>query len=140
MSKFAWTRAIWRGFHAGTISHPARDVALRLAAYWNNGMAWPSHATLAALTRYSVRTVQRALIELHDRGLLTWQVRRRASGWRSVRTSNLYRMLAPTTGQAGREQERKNQKPFSFRGIGDLLTVRRATIDAYMHRQYARFG
>jgi DNA-binding transcriptional MocR family regulator len=62
-----------------------------------DGRLNPSHATLAALARVHVATVQRALERLRSLGLLAWQrrlVRDAASGWRCEQTSSAY-VLTP---------------------------------------------
>jgi hypothetical protein len=66
-----------------------------------------------------VRTVQRALQAARGLGLVEWTERRIRAGWRSLKTSNLYRLLMPegavqqrsaTTGQFGRGEETKEKK------------------------------
>jgi hypothetical protein len=62
-----------------------------------DGRLDPSHATLAALARVHVATVQRALERLRGLGLLAWQrrlVRDAATGWRCEQTSSAY-VLTP---------------------------------------------
>lgn len=48
------------------------------------GVCWPSHPTLARLTGMSVSSVQRAIRELIDLGVLVKRPRRRSSGARST--------------------------------------------------------
>jgi Helix-turn-helix domain len=59
----------------------------------SDGRLDPSHATLAALAKVHVATVQRALDRLHSLGLLAWQRRLRrdeGTGWRAEQTSSAY--------------------------------------------------
>lgn len=96
-----WEQIIWREFRAYRLTPAFRDVALCL----HNCAAprFPSHEFLAERARRSVRTVQRAMVRLRDLGLLDWSERRVKRGWRWLRTSNVYRLLAPaTTGQDAR--------------------------------------
>jgi hypothetical protein len=59
-----------------------------------DGRLDPSHASLAALARVHVATVQRALDRLRELGLLSWQRRLVRCGWRTEQTSNSY-VLTP---------------------------------------------
>lgn len=56
------------------------------------GTCWPSHRRLARESASSVRTVQRALCDLRDRGLVTWEPRVSDDG---SPMSNLYRLTDP---------------------------------------------
>lgn len=88
-------REIWDAFNAGRLTRGHRDVGLQLAHYFKAGdAAWPSHETLAAQARCCIRTVQRALIALREAGIFDWSARWIQTGWRKVRTSNLYRRIA----------------------------------------------
>ncbi|HEY0220495.1 MAG TPA: helix-turn-helix domain-containing protein [Afipia sp.] len=92
----AWSARIWREFHAGNLSRGFRDALLALATYRSRGgTAWPSHGTIAERARCGVATVRRALRHAAALGLLTWSERRRRAGWRSLRSSNLYRFIVP---------------------------------------------
>ena len=74
-----------------------------LTDYANNktGLCWPKMETLASLLGHSVRTVQRHLHLLRERGLIEFVERRRNRGRYS---SYLYRVLhiMRTTGHEGR--------------------------------------
>lgn len=70
------------------ISGAAKLVYLTLSSRINReNVAWPSHRLMAAETGTSVSTVQRALVELRDLGVLTWRPRRRGD---NGQTSNEY--------------------------------------------------
>ncbi len=56
-----------------------------------NGVCWPSHATIAEQAGVAVSTAKKALAELRDLGVLTWQMRERKDGGRS---SNMYRITS----------------------------------------------
>lgn len=91
-----WTNRVWAEFHSGNLTRGFRDVLLTLATYrGTGGVAWPSHASLAARARCCARTVQRALATAAELGLVTWTERRVRAGWRWLRTSNLYRFTVP---------------------------------------------
>jgi DNA-binding transcriptional MocR family regulator len=81
-----------------------------LADYSNNktGLCWPKMETLAALLNRSVRTVQRHLHLLAEKGLIEFVERRRYKGRFS---SYLYKVLhIPTTGHGGRAVKRSSNK------------------------------
>jgi hypothetical protein len=92
-------RALWLArLHTARLTHSvtagcaevARALLRRLGP---DGRLDPSHATLAADTGNSVRTVSRALRQLADVGLLTWQRRLVRQGWRAAQTSNAYALV-----------------------------------------------
>ena len=87
-----WRRRVWAEFRADNLTRGERDVLLNLSHYGER--PWPSHATLAQRARCSVSTVQRALEAGRDLELVQWFTRRIRNGWRSVQTSNLYRLIA----------------------------------------------
>ena len=60
-----------------------------------DGRLDPTHATLAADTSCSDRTVRRATAAMRDVGLLRWQTRLVRASWRAEQTSNAYE-LVPT--------------------------------------------
>jgi helix-turn-helix protein len=92
----SWTARVWREFHADNLTLHFAHVLLTLHSYRDHsGRCWPSHETLAARARCCVRTVQRALQQARDLGLVDWTERRFKAGWRWLRTSNLYRLLSP---------------------------------------------
>ena len=87
-----WRKRVWAEFRADNLTRGERDVLLNLSHYGEQ--PWPSHATLAQRARCSVSTVQRALEAGRDLGLVQWFTRRIRNGWRSLQTSNLYRLIA----------------------------------------------
>lgn len=106
----SWTARIWREFHADNLTRGMRDTLLTLATYRGaGGICTPSHATLAARIDGSVRTVQRALDQARNLGLVIWTERRIRRGWRWLRTSNAYRLMMPT------EAVQPGQRPVSLR-------------------------
>lgn len=149
----SWTTRIWREHRAGNLTRAERDVALTLATYRDRGgIAWPAHATLAARVRCSVRTVQRALAQAQRLGLVRWTARRVRAGWRSLQTSNVYRLVQPiapvragmrspasrvvTGGHSGRGGESEINKVAmntliaAAQGLPDLLAMRRLAVEA----------
>ena len=85
-----WRERVWREFRANNLTRGERDVLLTLS-HWG-AEAWPSHQTLADRARCSIRTVQRTLTAGAELGLVQWFARRVRRGWRSLRTSNFYRL------------------------------------------------
>jgi len=91
-----WTSRIWQEFHAGNLTRAARDVLLTLKTYrGHGGLICPSHETLAGRTNCHASTVWRALQTARGLGLVQWTERRIRASWRSLRTSNRYRLLQP---------------------------------------------
>ena len=148
-----WTTRVWQQFHAGNLTRAYRDCLLTLHTFrGTGGVAWPAHETLASRARCSVRTVQRALRQAQRLDLVSWVERRRREGWRWLRTSNLYRFLAPsvpvqpgmrpvfwrpaTTGQRVRGEESLSKKEAlqdmlrAAAQLPDLLARRRAAFAA----------
>jgi hypothetical protein len=69
---------------------------LTLATYrGHGGLICPSHDTLAERVDCHPVTVWRALQAARDLGLVRWTERRVRAAWRSLRTSNRYRLLLP---------------------------------------------
>lgn len=147
-----WAARIWAEYRAHNLTPLFRDVLLTLHTYRGaGGVAWPSHETLADRGRCSVSTVQRALAHARKLGLLEWCARRRRAAWRSLRTSNLYRFLAPTapvqpgqrpvfwrpfrtTGQNERGGEKSKKESLltmlqEAAGLPDLLANRRREVE-----------
>jgi hypothetical protein len=92
----SWTTRVWLEYRVGNLTRAYRDVLLTLHTYRGpGGVAWPAHETLAARACCCVRTVQRALRQAAILDLVAWHERRRRAGWRWLRTSNLYRFVAP---------------------------------------------
>jgi hypothetical protein len=92
-----WKIVVWTAFHDRVLTPSDRDVLVTLAGYAGTGTAWPSHATLAARSRRSTKTVQRALAIARRLGLLDW---RSGGRWlengRWKRRSNRYWLIIPT--------------------------------------------
>ncbi len=154
----SWKARVWQEFKIGNLTRAMRDVLLTLATYRGTGGAcWPAHTTLADRAGCCVRTVQRALDEARDLGLVSWCERRIRRGWRWLRTSNTYRMHTPagdvqpgqrkpawrpfraaaaTTRQEARGGENKTKKEAlqavlaEAAALPDLLAIRRAAFEA----------
>ncbi len=88
------------GFAAVPIWMKGRLTPLQIATYvalqWyvnrETGYCWPSQTSLAADLHTSVSTVQRALKQLRDMGLVSWEQRHTDKG----QTSNRYRVVGVT--------------------------------------------
>jgi DNA-binding transcriptional MocR family regulator len=61
----------------------------------HGGLICPSHDTLAERVDCHASTVLRALQAARELGLVRWTERRVRAAWRSLRTSNRYRLLLP---------------------------------------------
>lgn len=155
-----WTNRVWREFRADNLTRSMRDVLLTLRTFRGTGGAcWPSHETLADRAGCCVRTVQRALQQAQQLGLVTWCERRVKAGWRWLRTSNWYRFAVPgdpvqpdqrrprsaprTNGQRGREEESMKKDALQTMlleaaALPDLLAMRRVAMEQRW-RQH-RFG
>src|SRR4051812_47163361 len=93
-----WCGYVRRAHRDGHLTRHWRDVLLELHGYRGpGGIAWPAHATLAERAECCVRTVQRALEAARELGLVSWTARRLRAGWRSLRSSNAYRLQRPQT-------------------------------------------
>jgi hypothetical protein len=148
----SWPARVWQEFRAGNLTRAYRDCLLTLHSFRGpGGVAWPAHATLAERAKCGVRTAQRALRLAAELDLVSWHERRRRAGWRSLRTSNLYRFLTPvapvqsalrpvfrrhaTAGQADGGGESRSKKAAlramleAAQGLPDLLARRRAVMD-----------
>jgi hypothetical protein len=91
-----WLGHVRRAHRDGLLTRHYRDVLIELHGYRGpGGIAWPAHATLAERAACCVRTVQRALEVARDLGLVSWSARRLRAGWRSLRSSNAYRLQRP---------------------------------------------
>jgi hypothetical protein len=91
-----WCGHVRRAHRDGHLTRHYRDVLLELHGYrGTGGIAWPAHATLAERAECCVRTVQRALEVARELGLVSWTARRLRAGWRSLRSSNAYRLERP---------------------------------------------
>ena len=69
-----------------------RVFEILLFGFYNprTGQCFPSHKAIAAKTRCSVRTVQRALKWARENNLIQWAHGIVRDGWRVLRTSNRY--------------------------------------------------
>jgi DNA-binding transcriptional MocR family regulator len=154
-----WTTRVWREFRVGNLTRAMRDSLLTLATYRGaGGLCMPSHATLADRARVCVRTVQRAIEQARDLGLVVATERRVRRGWRWLRTSNSYRLTVPetplqpglrpifrrasTTGQQDRGGESQTSRSAAFQemmrqatGMPDLLAMRRAAVETQLVRK-----
>lgn len=126
-----WFHRIEQEYRAGNLTAKWFLVLRQLGFYCGKrGEAWPSHDTLAERAGCSTRTVQRALQRARDLGLISWVERRVRSGWRWLRTSNVYRLLMPrdTTGQKVRREERTKEKGAAKRDTAGLTEMLRAAM------------
>jgi hypothetical protein len=111
-----WFSRIHREYEAGNLTLHWREVLLVLGRFHTCRFGiFPSHTTIAARARCSVRTVQRALQAARGLGLLDWAARRIKAAWRSLRASNRYVLCMPagpvhTTGLNGRVVTYKQKK------------------------------
>ena len=93
-ARFRYLLHAWH--RGGNLTRAARDVGEALVRrLGTDGRLDPTHATLAADTSCSDRTVRRATAAMRDLGLLRWQTRLVRAGWRAEQTSNAYE-LVPT--------------------------------------------
>src|SRR3954451_18758774 len=96
MQSTTWLGHVRRAHRDGLLTRAWRDVLLELHGYrGTGGIAWTAHATLADRAECCVRTVQRALEAARELGLVSWSARRLRAGWRSLRSSNAYRLQRP---------------------------------------------
>jgi hypothetical protein len=150
-----WRDRVWQEFRADNMTRGYRDVLLTLATFrGHGGLIIPSHETLAERARCCISTVQRALVQARDLGLISWIERRVRAGWRWLRTSNRYRLETPpglpvpglrvarrarasTTGQMDRGGESSRKKAAweemqrAATGLPDLLAMRRKVFEAH---------
>ena len=92
-----WIPLVWAAFRRDELNRTHRDVLLCLPRFrGKGGQIFPSHETLAQRASCSVSTVKRALEAGRALGLIDWRgVWRRAWGWASKRSSNLYSLIRP---------------------------------------------
>src|SRR3954469_42956 len=96
MQETTWCGYVRRAHRDGHLTRAWRDVLIELHAYRGaGGIAWPAHSSLAERAECCVRTVQRALEAARELGLVSWTARRLRAGWRSLRSSNAYRLQRP---------------------------------------------
>jgi DNA-binding transcriptional MocR family regulator len=82
-------------------SHHAKTVFLHLSSRVNKeGSAWPSQETIAANSGLGERTVQRAVAELREAGLIQVVVEHTGAGRR-----NVYRLRVDKFGKGGDASE-----------------------------------
>ena len=121
-------------YRAENLTRTERDVLLTLRTFRGNGGAiHPSHDTLAGRVKCHVSSIQRALRQARELGLVTWIERRVRAGWRWLSTSNAYRLAVPDTPvEAGqkpvwRRVSTTGQKP----GVSPLGSVTNLSSGAY---------
>jgi hypothetical protein len=143
MSAPSFTARVWAAFNQDQLTRCYRDILLTLHSYRGpGGVAWPAHSTLASRCRCSVKAVQNALTAARDLGLLSRVGRWVRSGWRMVRSSNLYRFLPqavelPLSSIAVLLSSFSNgsRQPLPVMGQPDLLALRRAAFAAGQARK-----
>jgi hypothetical protein len=129
-----WTNRIWQEYRAGNLTRAARDVLLTLRTYHREpgGLICPSHDTLAGRAKCHPTTVWRALQAARELGLVRWSERRVRAAWRSLRTSNAYKLIEPegpvmphqrTNLQNAGGGERKLEKEAREQGRAALATM-----------------
>ena len=149
----AWFSRIHREHEAGNLTRAYRDVLLALGRFDACRLGvFPSHRTLAARARCSVRTVQRALQAARGLGLVEWCRQRIKGAWRSLQGPNRYVLRVPaiavswakrTGGQSARRDTYERKKEAGersngalgamlevARGLPDLLKARREALEA----------
>jgi hypothetical protein len=148
----AWFSRVYREFEAGNLTRAYRDVLLALGRFDGPLGIFPSHRTLAARARCSVRTVQSALQAARRLGLVEWTATRVRAAWRSLRGPNRYVLRVPTGavqwlrrtgGKLCRRDTNEQKKPAgersngsiralmeAARGLPDLLKARREAMEA----------
>jgi hypothetical protein len=149
----SWFSRVHREYEAGNLTLHYREVLLILGRFHACRFGiFPSHATLAARARCSVRTVQRALQAARELGLVDWAARRVKAAWRSLRASNRYvlrlptgpvRSPLPTTGQRGRGVTYQKEKRRIERAQPVAEAVRQAAqavLDAVRARRMRALG
>jgi hypothetical protein len=91
-----WLVAVERAQRDGHLTTGYEKVLRKLVTFrGHGGDIHPSHATLADRAGVGERTVRRALEAGRELGLLSWTPRRVRVGWRSLRSSNRYRLERP---------------------------------------------
>jgi hypothetical protein len=148
-----WFSRLKREYEAGNL--PAKQYLVLCELGRLNACRlgiFPSHRTLAARVRCSLRTVQRALQAARKLGLVDWTATRVRAAYRAVRGPNRYVLKVPaaavqwlrrSTGQIGRRDTNEREKPARERsngalhamleaakGLPDLLKARREAMEA----------
>jgi hypothetical protein len=90
-----WAARVGHEHNAGNLTAAFYRVMIALRSFRGRGGIFPSHAEIAKRAKCDVRTVERALKHGQTLGLVSWIERRVRVGWRSLRTTNLYRLLLP---------------------------------------------
>lgn len=102
-TKSEWDNRVNAEYQAGNLTPHYRAVLIALLTFRGHGGAiFPSHEALAVRTTQGglvraccVRTVERALGQARDLGMLWWLPQSRREGWRRLRSSNLYFINIP---------------------------------------------
>jgi hypothetical protein len=149
----AWFSRLKREYEAGNLPAKQYLVLCELGRFDACRLGiFPSHRTLAARARCSVRTVQSALQAAKRLGLVEWAATRVRAAWRSLRGPNRYvlnvpaspvRWLRHTAGKFCRGDTYERKKPARERSNGalgamleaakvlpDLLKARREAMEA----------
>lgn len=127
-----WVARVWAEFRAGNLTWAFKDALLTLRTFRGPGGIYPKHETVAEQCGAGVRTVQRAFDQAAALDMLAWEHRRVRVGWRSLRTSSIYRLIlpkapcVPTTGQLGRGGESKVKK--EAQGVQKALAAVRSIV------------
>lgn len=79
----------------------------------DNGIAWPSHRTIAEITCASISTIKRAIETLENEGILEVRSRHTPSG---RKTSNIYRLNLGMTAEHYHEMKSNGEKPEGLQG------------------------
>jgi hypothetical protein len=149
----AWFSRLKREYEAGNIPAKQYLVLCELGRFDACHLGiFPSHRTLAARARCSVRTVQAALQAAKRLGLVDWAGTRVRAAWRSLRGPNRYVLKLPmaavqwvrrTGGKFCRGDTNEQKKAATersggairamleaARGLPDLLKARREAMEA----------
>jgi hypothetical protein len=102
-TKTEWDNRVEAEYQAGNLTPHYRAVLIVLLTFrGHGGRIFPSHESIAsrvvqsgAVRTCCVRTVERALNQARDLGMLWWLPQSRREGWRRLRTSNLYFINVP---------------------------------------------
>lgn len=102
-TKIEWNNRVEAEYQAGNLTPHYRAVLIALLTFrGHGGRIFPSHESIASRVTQSggirtccVRTVERALNQARDLGMLWWLPQSRREGWRKLRTSNLYFVNVP---------------------------------------------
>jgi len=146
----AWFSRLKREYEAGNLPAKQYLVLCELGRFDACRLGiFPSHRTLAARTRCSVRTVQSALQAAKRLGLVEWAATRVRAAWRSLQGPNRYVLKVPlaavqwarrTGGKFCRRDTNEQKKPARERSsstLGAMLEAARALPDLLKARRQA---